>query len=117
MPMRPSKACGFPGCPNPAEGRYCPEHKALEARRYNQTRRPDVWKTYGRRWEKIRNLYISKHPLCELCLQSGRLVPAEEVHHLVPTEDGGGHAESNLQALCKPCHTRITFAAAREKSG
>ena len=34
--------------------------------------------------------------------------PTEEIHHIVPLSHGGTHAEDNLMALCKPCHSRIT---------
>jgi 5-methylcytosine-specific restriction protein A len=54
---------------------------------------------------------LARHPLCELCEQAGKLIPADEVHHILPVADGGTHAESNLQALCKPCHAAVTFAA------
>ena len=36
------------------------------------------------------------------------LTPTEESHHILPLSRGGTHAESNLMALCKPCHSRIT---------
>jgi 5-methylcytosine-specific restriction protein A len=33
---------------------------------------------------------------------------AAEVHHILPLSQGGTHAEANLMALCKECHSRIT---------
>ena len=27
MPRKPKKPCGYPGCPNLTEGRYCKEHE------------------------------------------------------------------------------------------
>lgn len=36
------------------------------------------------------------------------MTAAAEVHHIVPLSAGGTHDESNLMALCKPCHSRIT---------
>ena len=41
-------------------------------------------------------------------MKAGRMTPAEEVHHKLPLSRGGTHAQSNLMALCKPCHSRIT---------
>lgn len=109
MPWKPKRPCSWPGCPKLTEGRYCEEHEKLANQRYERYgRSKEEKKRYGSRWTKIRNMYIAKHPLCELCLKEGRLTWAEEVHHIVPLGHGGSHAESNLMALCKACHSRIT---------
>jgi len=100
---RAEKPCSVPGCPNTTPGKYCALHQAQKTKAYNQRRR-DVRKLYDRNWEKVRDSYIARHPLCELCEAAGRLVPAEHVHHVVPLFQGGTHRDSNLQALCKPCH-------------
>ena len=109
MPDKPLRPCAYPGCPEViTSGRYCPKHKTIAGRSYNQTsRRPDFAKTYDSRWRKLRDLYIKKHPLCELCLADGLYVPADLVHHKIPTELGGTHDESNLQSLCNSCHNKI----------
>ncbi|MGI6166697.1 MAG: HNH endonuclease [Eubacteriales bacterium] len=46
------------------------------------------------------------HPLCEDCLESGRLTPTAEVHHILPLSCGGTHDDSNLCALCRSCHNK-----------
>ena len=51
---------------------------------------------------------MAAHPLCEVCQREGRVTAVEEVHHIVPLAQGGTHAEDNLMALCKECHSRIT---------
>ena len=107
MPDKAPRPCSYPGCPNVILGRYCEAHKALAAREYDKTHRhPDRNKTYGHRWRLIRDRYIARHPLCESCLKAGRYVPAAEVHHIVPPERGGTHADDNLTALCQSCHTK-----------
>ncbi len=109
MPRKPKRPCSYPGCPRLTDGRYCEEHAKLEVKRYEKyDRDPAVRRRYGRAWKRIRDRYISAHPLCEECLKAGRMTPAEEVHHKLPLSQGGTHAESNLMALCKPCHSRIT---------
>lgn len=65
-------------------------------------------KRYGSKWRKIRNRYINNNPLCEECLKDGKFTKAEEVHHILPLRRGGNHDESNLMALCKSCHSRIS---------
>ena len=108
MPLAPLKPCAYPGCPNLIrEGRYCPAHKTIASREYDRNyRSPDHNKHYGYRWRKIRDLYYSKHPLCEECLKHGRLVPADEIHHIVPVDQGGSHDDDNLVSLCQSCHTK-----------
>ena len=106
VPQLPKKPCAYPGCPATIrEGRYCPQHKTIAGREYNKTQRsPDHYKIYGRRWRKIRDLYISQHPVCERCLEAGRYVPVDEVHHIRPVTEGGSHDEDNLISLCRSCH-------------
>jgi len=111
MAQLPQRFCAYPGCGEFVRGdRYCPEHKTIASREYDKRYRPDHSKHYGTQWRKIRERYVSKHPLCERCLEVGRYVPVAEVHHIVPIDDGGTHAEDNLVSLCRSCHgkTRTT---------
>ena len=70
-------------------------------------RSPDSHKKYGRAWKRIRDSYAAEHPLCERCLKEGRVVPVDEVHHILPVSRGGTHARSNLMSLCRSCHNKI----------
>lgn len=80
----------------------------MHRRQYDRfERRPDVNKKYGRAWKRIRDKYVSLHPLCEQCLKEGRLTPVEEVHHILPVSKGGRHTQENLMSLCKSCHNKI----------
>ena len=108
MPRRPKRPCSHPGCPNLCDGQYCPEHEAEHRRAYDRYERSaDVNKKYGRAWKRIRDKYVSTHPLCERCLKEGRLTPVEEVHHILPVSKGGRHTQDNLMSLCKSCHNKI----------
>ena len=111
MPYKSRRRCVMPGCPNYAEGgSYCAAHR----KDYNKLiRDPAVQKHYDRRWKKIRDIFLAKHPLCQQCQLAGRLTPATEVHHIKPVVDGGTDADANLMALCKPCHSRITMEEVR----
>ena len=109
MPKMPKRPCGFPGCPNLTDGRFCEEHAKQENRRYERYQRdPATKRRYGRAWQRIRDRYAAAHPFCEECYKRGVLTPTEEINHIKPLAHGGTHAEDNLMALCKPCHSRIT---------
>ena len=109
MPRKPKRPCSYPGCPNLTEDRYCEVHQKQVTARYNRYERdPASRRRYGRTWKRIRDSYISEHPLCEKCLERGKLTPAEEVHHILPLSRGGTHVRSNLMALCHICHSEIT---------
>lgn len=108
VPYKPKRPCAHPGCPNLTDGQYCKEHQRKATEEYNKHERsPDVNKTYGRSWKRIRDRYIQKHPLCEMCQKEGRLTPADEVHHIVPVSQGGKSTQSNLMSLCHSCHNKI----------
>ena len=108
VPRRPKQPCAYPGCPNLSDGRYCEEHRKLEAKRYETySRDPSVRRKYGRAWKRIRDSYVREHPFCERCFEQGILVPVDEVHHKVPISQGGTHERSNLMSLCRSCHNKI----------
>ena len=108
VPKKPRRPCSYPGCPNLTDKQYCPEHEALARQNYNKYERsPEVNKTYGRAWKRIRDRYVAAPPLCEMCQKEGRLVPAEEVHHKQPISKGGTHSQDNLMSLCRSCHNKI----------
>lgn len=63
-------------------------------------------------WRKLRDTYIKEHPLCEDCLNEGKVVPAEDIHHIrSPFQNGECNKAllldyNNLMALCKQCHNK-----------
>lgn len=109
MPRKPKRPCSAPGCRELTGRRYCETHARQEAARYEKYQRdPATRKRYGKAWRSIRNRYIAGHPLCERCGKSGRLTPADEVHHIKPLSAGGSHGEDNLMSLCTSCHSEIS---------
>ena len=108
VPYKPKTPCSHPGCPKLTATRFCPEHEKQENKHYEKHQRdPAAKKRYGRAWKRIRDRYAAAHPLCEMCLEEGRLTPVDEVHHIVPISQGGTHARDNLMSLCRSCHTKI----------
>lgn len=81
--------------------------KAADKKRANARSRG-----YDRRWQKLRKIYLARHPFCIKC---PRL--ATEVDHILPLAEGGTHADDNLQALCKSCHSRKTIRDNRGADG
>ena len=71
---------------------------------------------YGRAWQRARQRYLGRHPLCVECHAHGQAEAATTVDHLVPHK--GDKAlfwdKGNWQALCTSCHSRKT---AREDGG
>jgi 5-methylcytosine-specific restriction enzyme A len=59
------------------------------------------------RWRKCRSLFLSQHPLCQLCAQQGRDTPASIVDHKTPHHDDPllFWDHTNWQALCPSCHS------------
>ena len=110
MPMKPKRPCRYGGCPKLTDHKsgYCEDHRKMMERHYEKfTRGYDHHKRYDERWRRIRNRYISRHPLCECCQSHGKYKAAQLVHHILPLADGGTHDESNLQSLCISCHEKI----------
>ena len=116
MPYKQKKPCSYPRCPRlvPAGQRYCDEHRRRVGRDYDYySRSPERAAFYhSAAWRKNRDRYLRAHPLCELCLQAGRYVPASLVHHKVPLASAGADAaaamdEDNLMSLCQACHSRL----------
>lgn len=108
MPRMPKRPCAWPGCPNLSEQTYCEEHARAQRRATEAfTRSPGNRARYGRAWRKRREAYARAHPFCERCFEEGRMTPLDEVHHILPVEEGGGDEDENLMSLCRSCHNKV----------
>ncbi|WP_312327917.1 HNH endonuclease signature motif containing protein [Stenotrophomonas sp.] len=63
-------------------------------------------------WLRLRALVLAQSPLCVVCLAEGRTRAASHVDHI--DADTSNNDLSNLQGLCRPCHSAKT---AREDGG
>lgn len=67
------------------------------------------------KWQLLRAKKFRANPICEMCAAAGRVRPTEEVHHIIPVENGKDEAEmtrlaydyNNLQSLCRECHAKV----------
>lgn len=91
-----------------------PKKTKAERNQRNQTEAREIrMKAYNNpEWRKLRNIYIKEHPLCEECLNQGKVVPSEDIHHIKsPFQNGEVNNNllldyNNLMALCKTCHNK-----------
>lgn len=64
---------------------------------------------YGYKWQKAREKFLKKNPLCVYCQRDGRVTAANVVDHI--TAHRGDMKlfwkESNWQALCSSCHSSV----------
>lgn len=68
----------------------------------------------GRPWRRKREAVMKRDQyLCQLCKQKGRITEATEMDHIINVAEGGTDDESNLQALCTPCHDAKSQEEAR----
>lgn len=119
MPRKAKRPCSHRGCPalvdtGAGSRGYCPTHAAQHQQQRNQridaNRGTAAQRGYDARWRRIRGMQLSSSPLCVHCQANGHTTPANEVDHITPLANGGTHAFSNLQSLCKSCHSKKTVA-------
>lgn len=97
MPRRLAAPCRQPGCPD----LDCQEHRSKSPDR----RASASTRGYGRRWQRLRLMYLRHNPICEA---RGCERPATDVDHKKPKRDGGTDEVENLQALCHSHHSQKT---------
>jgi len=110
---KPKRFCTAYPCNNLVRSgeRYCEAHQPAKPNRdsdpfYNTAR-----------WQRFRNWYRAKNPLCERCLDEGLTVPADMVDHIIEIRDGGAKlSATNAQSLCNGCHA-VKSAAERKRRG
>ncbi len=108
MPDKPRKYCCHFPCSNLAEpgSGLCKEHRR-QAPSIKDKKADQFY--LSPEWRRFRAWYISKHPLCEQCLESSFVVEAVIVDHVRELKDGGApYDEDNAMSLCRACHNMKT---------
>lgn len=105
MPLRP---CTFPGCPSLVPRGRCPQHASPPSSGDPSLPLHHLHKPFynSSAWRRARSLYLSLHPICELC----QYALSTEVHHVLSLEERPDLALTpfNFQATCRPCHSKET---------
>ncbi|WP_229423906.1 HNH endonuclease signature motif containing protein [Massilia frigida] len=111
MVTRAKSVCRHAGCNALVDvSGHCEKHaaayqKAVDARRGSASERG-----YNRRWQKARETFLNRSPLCVECDREGVAQAAQVVDHIVAHKGDAGlfWDTSNWQSLCKPHHDRKT---------
>lgn len=123
MPRKAKRPCRVRCCPELTESAsgYCPKHEKEKWQEWQNKRKqyyvrpPEYSKRYDRHWREIRAAFLAANPLCEMCKRQGKYTMANEVHHIKALSDGGDNRRNNLMALCKSCHSKITYEENRRR--
>ena len=114
MPTKPKRLCGLNGCQGLWDGQQCTvcDRKPGQERSgwANERRSSRHERGYDSKWVRLRARKLKANPFCEQCLEE-LAVEATEVHHVRPfrfKRDPLRLAWSNLQSLCRACHTEAT---------
>jgi len=112
MPYQPKKPCSRSGCPNLTHNRsgYCDHHQKDYHRQRDTNRDTSNERGYSYRWQKVRKLFLTQHPLCIVCQFLGMVTAATVVDHIIPHKGNQElfWDESNWQPLCKFHHDQKT---------
>ena len=107
MPIRSRHFCTHAGCRVLTSDTYCAEHAPMHLARIDYRGTSDA-RGYDSRWQRARERYLRRHPLCEQCEEQERFVIASVVHHIVPLDQGGARLDpENFMATCRSCHEII----------
>jgi 5-methylcytosine-specific restriction protein A len=102
MPFAPKRVCAACRCTKP-----CRCERQSDSRRGSSNSRG-----YGAGWQRFREWFITRHPLCADCVAGGRYTATREVHHIrkVATHPELKLVEDNCMGLCSMHHSIRTRA-------
>ena len=80
---------------------------------YNSHTRGNSNALYGADWKRARDCKLRANPLCEPCERRGRVVAANQVHHVRGfrgVNDPLRLDTRNLESICEECHKALTMS-------
>jgi len=101
--------CSEPGCGVLVPRGRCPAHTPRDRHALASYAATHRW--YGTEaWQRLRADVLRNEPFCRSCRAQGRKVLTAEIDHILKHDGDPGlfWDPSNLQGLCKPCHTAKT---------
>lgn len=113
MPTVPSSTkCRTLGCKNPRSKRngFCVEHGGSDAATYNpawnKKRQANTDKYNTAQWRTLRQIQLSRFPICAGCKANGVITAASVVDHVFPWTHINEQAFfiNIFQSLCPTCH-------------
>lgn len=119
-PQRPLKPCRY--CKRNTtrnQNGYCDKCQGHAVKERKRHQKKETRKEYGTAaWKKATKAYGAKHPLCENCLEKGKVVPRYCTDHIVELKDGGALLDkNNMRSLCRLCHGEKTAREAKKRRG
>lgn len=113
---RPGQPCLQSGCPHPASSRgRCDQHARAKARAIDRRRPNSRDRGHTPQWAAFRRRYLAENPWCACTADDCHGTQectrdAHDLDHLDGTGRTGPNAyePTNLQGLCKSCHSRKT---------
>ena len=118
MPTIPTYTkCSILGCKNSKSrfNSFCMEHGGRDTynhQRYNSDaeRKARNEKYQTRQWQKLRQIQLSKQPLCQACLINNIVTPAKHIDHVFPWAqiDPSAFYHNLFQSLCVAHHSEKT---------
>lgn len=112
MPILPrSNKCSQLGCTNIRSklNTYCVEHGGKNTIDTDERKAfTSMYQTA--QWKQLRQIQLSKQPLCESCMTKGKVSHANHVDHVFPWAKINKSAFYNnlFQSLCHECHSDKT---------
>jgi len=100
--------CPEPGCSALVSSGWCPAHTRHQR---GGAAYAAVHRLYtSARWLRLRAEVLRAEPFCRACQAQGRRTLTAEIDHVRKHEGDPGRFwdRSNLQGLCKACHTAKT---------
>lgn len=72
--------------------------KTRTSKGYNGSRDPYY---QSKEWKHLRALKFQLNPICEDCLEQGRITETHTIDHIIPRKQGGPDHINNLRSRCK----------------